>query len=80
MEISGASKTEKEIVKDIKEVRESVENDSSKKFDPDEVKPQIDGLAEQVKGSDADSDASIGGNSTETKKQEQNKGSDAGKA
>jgi len=79
MENSGASKTEKEIVQDIKEVRISFENDSSKQFDPDEVKPQIDDLAEQIKGSDADSDASMG-DSAEMKKQEQNRGSDAGKA
>ena len=64
----------------IKEVRISVENDSSKQFDADEVKPQIDDLAEHIKGSDADSYASMGENSSEMKKQEQNNGSDAGKA
>lgn len=79
MENSRDSKTEKEIVQDLKEVRESVKNDSSKKFDPDEVKSQIDDLADQVKGSDADSDSSIGEKSAETQKQEQNKRSDAGK-
>lgn|GEM_PF-1607396 len=75
----GANKAEKKIIQDLKEVREGIENDSSKKFDPNEVKSQIDDLPEQVKGSDADSDASTGADSSETKKQVQDEGSDAGK-
>lgn len=80
MENRGNIKTEKEILQDLKEVQETVKDDVSKKFDPDEVKLQIDDLAEQVKGSDADSDKSMGEDSSEGKKQAQNKGSDAGLA
>lgn len=74
------SKTEKEIIDDLEEVHESIKNDSSKKFDPDEVKPQIDDLAEQIKSSDADSDEAVSGDLDEKRKQEQNRSSDAGKA
>jgi len=72
--------TEKKIARDLKEVHESVDQDPTKKYDPDELKPIIDDLEGQVKGSDADSDQSLGKDSDETKKQEQNKGSDAEKA
>ncbi|MFC3560282.1 hypothetical protein [Pedobacter jamesrossensis] len=66
-------------VQDLEEVHERIKKDSKKSYDPDEVKPEIDGLSEQIKGSDADSDKSLGKESEESNKQKQNQGSDAGK-
>lgn len=79
MDNLGNEKSEKAIINELKEVHESIEKDPNKQFDPDEVKLAIDGLAEQVQGSDADSDQSVAKNIDETEKQKENEGSDAGR-
>ncbi len=75
MDNKRSEKSEKEIVKDLGEVGKNAD----KQYDAEELDETIGDLGEQIKGSDADSDQSLGNDVKETKKQEQVKGSDAGK-
>jgi len=80
MDNNKNNKPDQEIVNDLKAVHKSAEKDPNKKYHADDLKPAIDGLSEQLKGSDADSDKSLGENLDETAKQKQSKGSDAASA
>ncbi|WP_231489780.1 hypothetical protein [Pedobacter sp. Leaf170] len=75
MDNKRSEKSEKEIVKDLGEVG----NNADKQYDAEELDETIGDLGEQIKGSDADSDQSLANDVKETRKQEQVKGSDAGK-
>jgi len=80
MDNNKNDKADQEIVNDLKAVHKSAEKDLGKKYHADDLKPAIDGLSEQLKGSDADSDKSLGENSDETTKQKQAEDSDAASA
>lgn len=71
------SAKDKQIISDLKDVHKKVLEDPDKTYNPDSEAPKSEELAEQIKGSDADTDKNA--ENTEEEKQSQLKGSDGDK-